>query len=441
MGEKIVLRYTDDPEQSDIATYIRKGGYQALARALKELSPEAVVDLVKRSGLRGRGGAGFPTGLKWSFIPKDPALPRYLCCNADEGEPGTFKDREIMEKDPHELIEGIILSSYAIGAHLAVIYIRGEFAYAARQLEKVIRQATAKGYLGRNILGSGYDLDVAVYRGAGAYICGEETALLESLEGYRGQPRLKPPFPATAGLYRKPTVINNVETLANVPYIVLNGPEAFAAIGTSRSPGTKVFCLSGHVKRPGNYELPMGTPLREIIFEHGGGVRDGKQLKAIIPGGPSTPTFTAAHLDVNMDFESVAAAGSMLGSGAVMVMDETACMVWAALRLTEFFRHESCGKCTPCREGTYWMVRLLGRIEAGQGQDGDIELLLDVCDNMVGKCFCPFGDAAIAPVQGTVKHFREEYQGHIRRGGCWRHETTGGRLPTTDQGPRVTPGA
>ncbi|MCJ7578236.1 MAG: NADH-quinone oxidoreductase subunit NuoF, partial [candidate division Zixibacteria bacterium] len=392
--------------------------YRALPKALKEYSPPDLIEMVKKSGLRGRGGAGFPTGLKWGFVPKDSPKPKFLLCNADEGEPGTFKDRWLIEKDPHQLIEGIIISSYAIGAHRAFIYIRGEFAFGAERLENAIKEAYHKGYLGKSILGSGFDLDLEVYRGGGAYICGEETSLMESIEGERGNPRLKPPFPASVGLYLSPTVINNVETLSNIPHIVLNGADWYAGIGMPKSTGTKIFSLSGHVKSPGNYELPMGTPLRELIYDYGGGIKDDRKLKAVIPGGVSTPVLTSQLLDVKMDFESLFEAGSLLGSGAVIVMDETTCMVKVAYRLSKFYEHESCGKCVPCREGTRWIRMIMERIENGKGREEDIDLLLDICTNIAGKTVCPMGDAAVVPIMSTIQKFRDEYEYHIKNKKC-----------------------
>jgi NADH-quinone oxidoreductase subunit F len=417
--EKILFKNMETPGYTgDIKSYLKVGGYEGLKKALKELTPDQVIEIVKRSGLRGRGGAGFPTGLKWSFIPKDPSLPKYLCCNADESEPGTFKDRQLIERDPHPMIEGIAIASYAIGARKAFIYIRGEFAYGARVLEKALREAYDRGFLGKNILGSGFDLDIILYRGAGAYICGEETALLESLEGKRGLPRFKPPFPATYGLYGKPTVVNNVETLANLPYIIVRGPEWFAGIGTPKSTGTRIFSVSGHVKRPGNYEVPLGIPLRELIYDLAGGIREDRKLKAVIPGGASANFFTEAHLDVKMDFESVAQAGSMLGSGGVTVMDETTCMVGAALNLMGFFYHESCGKCTPCREGSSWLYQIMHRIERGEGRTKDLDLMVALSDNIAGKTICAFGDAEVAPILSTLKYFRGEYEAHIESRAC-----------------------
>ncbi|MFQ5589390.1 MAG: NADH-quinone oxidoreductase subunit NuoF [Nitrospiria bacterium] len=401
--------------------YREAGGYTALEKVLKEKAPADVIEEVKKSGLRGRGGAGFPTGLKWSFIPKDHAGPRYLCCNADESEPGTYKDRQLMERDPHQMLEGIAICCYAIGAQKAYIYIRGEFDLGAEILENAIRESYQAGLLGRDLFGCGFDLDISVHRGAGAYICGEETALLESIEGKRGKPRIKPPFPAIHGLYQEPTVINNVETLANVPHIINRGGEWFASIGVGKSTGTRIFSVSGHVKRPGNYEAPMGVTLREMIYEFAGGVRGDKQLKAFIPGGASAPMMKPEHLDTPMDFESIKEAGSMLGSGAITVMDEDTCIVWAAMNLMEFFHHESCGQCTPCREGSGWVLQILRRIEQGQGRRGDIEQLEDLCRRIEGKTVCAFGEAEVGPVLSSVKHFRAEFEQHIEEQGCPFH--------------------
>ncbi len=418
MHEKVLLRNVGVADSHQIKTYIERGGYQALPTALKEHQPEELVELVKASGLRGRGGAGFPAGVKWSFLPKG-VYPRYLVCNADEGEPGTFKDRVLIEHDPHGLIEGIIISSYACQAELAFIYIRGEYAFGAARLERAIEQAYEKGYLGQDILGSGYDLELVVHRGAGAYICGEETALLSSLEGERGHPKLKPPFPASEGVYRQPTIINNVETLFNVPFIVQHGAEWYRGFGTQRSPGPKLFSISGHVKKPGVYELPLGTPLRTLIYDCAGGPLNGKPIKAVIPGGASTPMLPAAMIDqVNLDFESLMEAGSMLGSGAVIVIGQGTCIVKTVERLAAFFRHESCGQCLPCREGTDWLYKILRRIERGEGREEDLDLLLDICDNIGGKSFCPLGDAALGPITSSIRHFRDEYLYHIREKRC-----------------------
>ncbi len=417
--EKILLKNTDFEDQPNIDAYISRGGYKALENALAT-EPSTIIEEVKKSGLRGRGGAGFPTGLKWSFIPKDTKLPVYLVCNADEGEPGTFKDRHLIEKDPHLLIEGIAVSSYALKVKTAYIYIRGEFYKGAMMLEKAIGEAKEKGYLGTNVMGKeGVSIDVVVHRGAGAYVCGEETSLLESLEGKRGYPRLKPPFPATVGAFDCPTVINNVETLASVPWIVLNGGDAYAAIGTEKSKGTKLFSVCGKVSKPGIYEINLGLPLKEFLENECGGIRDGKKLKAVIPGGSSTPVLRAEEIDkVNLDYESVAEAGSMLGSGGMIVFDEEDCMVEAITVLAKFYAHESCGQCTPCREGTGWMYRILKRILDGEGKLSDIDLLADICDNISGKTVCPLGDAAVMPVQSFIKQFRNELEYHIKNGKC-----------------------
>ncbi len=416
--EKVLLRNVGIPDSEKLETYRSRGGYTALEKTLREFKPAQLVDMVKASGLRGRGGAGFPTGLKWSFVPKDAPGPRYLCCNADEGEPGTFKDRVIIEQDPHLLLEGIAISCFALSVHDAYIYVRGEFAFGAERLERAIAEAEAGGFLGESILKSRFSLRVHVHRGAGSYICGEETALLESLEGKRGQPRLKPPFPASVGLYGKPTIINNVETLSCIPSIVLNGPEWFAAIGSKDNTGPKLFAVSGHVQRPGVYELPLGVTLRELLFEHAGGMREGRTLKAVMPGGSSTPVITQEHLDVKLDFDSLAAVGTQLGSGAVIVMDDTTCLVEAALRLTRFYRHESCGQCTPCREGLGWIEKILDAIESGEGSLSDIDLLLDIAGGISGKTLCPMGDAAVVPVQSTIARFRSEYELHVKEKRC-----------------------
>lgn len=412
-----LLRNRDVPDIDRIAVYEQNGGYTALRRALAEYEPAALVDLVKASGLRGRGGAGFPTGMKWSFLPDD-GRPRYLVVNSDEAEPGTFKDRELIEENPHQLIEGMIISSYATKAREAYIYCRGEFLRGAEQLRRAVREAYEHGYLGENILDSGFSLDIKVYRGAGAYICGEESALLESLEGRRGNPRLKPPFPAVAGLYAMPTVVNNVETIANLPPLVTYGAEWYRSMGTEKSPGLKIMSVSGHVNRPDNYEIPLATPLRTLIEDYAGGVRGGKKIKAIIPGGSSVPVLTADKLDTPVDYESILAAGSMLGSGGCIVIDDATCMVGVSARLVKFYREESCGKCTPCREGTFWMTDVLERIEAGGGEPGDLDLIADMADNIGGKCFCPLGDAALGVVVSAMKFFREEFEAHVRDHAC-----------------------
>ena len=415
---RIVTHAFDVPNIDQLHVYRQNGGYEALAKALRDFQPEELAEEVKASGLRGRGGAGFATGVKWGFLPKERARPRYLCVNADESEPGTFKDRMIMEVSPHQVVEGTILAAYATRVRHAFIYIRGELPLAYQQVERAVQEAYAAGLLGKNILGSGYDLEITVHPGAGAYICGEESALLESLEGKRGYPRLKPPFPAIVGLYGGPTVINNLETVASLPAIVRLGAATYAQYGTEKSKGTRVYCLSGHVERPGNYELPLGTPLRTLIEDFGGGVWNGKKLKAIIPGGSSTPFLTPEQIDTPLDFESIAAAGSMLGSAGVVVLDEDTCIVGAVLRMTEFYRDESCGKCTPCREGTYWLVQLLERLEEGHGKESDIDLLNDICDNIAGKSFCPLGDAATSSIVSSIRLWRDEYIRHARAHAC-----------------------
>ncbi|MGY0388654.1 NADH-quinone oxidoreductase subunit NuoF [Nocardioides sp. WG-D5] len=402
-----------------LPAYTATGGYEALDVALR-MAPEDVQTTVKDSGLRGRGGAGFPTGVKWGFLPPpDPEnpKPRYLVVNADESEPGTCKDIPLMMASPHTLVEGVIISSYAIRAERAFIYVRGEVLHVIRRLQAAVREAYAAGHLGTNIHGSGYDLELVVHAGAGAYICGEETALLDSLEGRRGQPRLRPPFPAVAGLYASPTVINNAESIASVPAIVKNGASWFSGMGTEKSAGVGIFSLSGHVKKPGQYEAPLGITLRQLI-ELAGGVREGHELKFWTPGGSSTPLFTQEHLDVTLDFEGVAAAGSMLGTRALQIFDDSVCVVRAVLRWTEFYKHESCGKCTPCREGTWWLVQVLERLEKGDGKPEDLDLLLDQCDNILGRSFCALGDGATSPITSSIKYFRDEYLAHLEQGGC-----------------------
>jgi len=392
--------------------YEEQGGYQSLKKAFDQ-EPDEIIAAVKASGLRGRGGAGFPTGLKWSFLAKD-VFPRYLCCNADESEPGTCKDRELLLKNPHLLLEGMILCSYACRIETGYIYMRGEFHDLSFIMDKAIEEARAKGYLGKNIMGTGFDLEIYTHLGAGAYICGEESALLNSLEGGRGEPRMKPPFPAVEGLYAKPTVINNVETLCVVPYIVNEGAEKYAALGTEKSKGTKLVSVSGHVKRPGNYEVVMGTSTREIIYDLAGGIRDGNELKAFIPGGSSVPMLPASQVDVGYDYESLAAAGTMLGSGALIVIDNKANIVETTLRLISFYMHESCGKCTPCREGTRWLHQIVERILQHKGQLEHINKMEDICDNMSFKTFCPLADACVAPVMSSIKHFRSEYEEYFK---------------------------
>ena len=397
-----------DEKPWQIDSYTRSGGYEALRKALAT-DPAELVQLVKDSGLRGRGGAGFPTGMKWGFLPAPDGGPRYLVVNADESEPGTCKDIPLMLANPHVLVEGVAITSYAIGCHHAFIYVRGEVVHVYRRLLKAVADAYAAGHLGKNIHGTGYDLDVTVHAGAGAYICGEETALLDSLEGRRGQPRLKPPFPAVAGLYARPTVVNNVESVASVPAIVQGGSDWFRAMGTERSTGHGIFSLSGHVERRGQYEAPLGSTLGELL-EMAGGVRKGHELTFWTPGGSSTPIFTAEHLDVPLDYESVGAAGSMLGTRALQIFDETTSVVRAVSRWTDFYAHESCGKCTPCREGTYWLKQILQRLVDGKGQQGDIETLLDLCDNILGRAFCALGDGATSCVTSAIQYFREEFE-------------------------------
>ncbi len=399
-----------------LAAYEKRGGYSALTKALA-MAPDDIISAVKDSGLRGRGGAGFPTGMKWGFIPQDNPNPKYLVVNADESEPGTCKDIPLMMASPHTLVEGVIISSFAIRAHKAFIYIRGEVLHVIRRVQAAVREAYAAGHLGENIHGSGYDLDVVVHAGAGAYICGEETALLEGLEGRRGQPRLRPPFPAVAGLYASPTVINNVESIASVPGIVLHGPEWFSSMGTERSKGHGIFSLSGHVTNPGQLEAPLGITLRELV-DLAGGIRDGHELKFWTPGGSSTPLLTDEHWDMPLDFEAVGAAGSMLGTRAIQIFDDTTCVVRAVLRWTEFYKHESCGKCTPCREGTWWLVQTLARLERGEGTPEDLDTLLDQCDNILGRSFCALGDGATSPITSSIQYFRDEFLAHLDQGGC-----------------------
>ena len=399
-----------------LPVYTEHGGYAAWRTALG-MQPDAIVAEVKDSGLRGRGGAGFPTGMKWGFIPQDNPNPKYLVVNADESEPGTCKDTPLMLANPHMLVEGVAISSFAIRANHAFIYVRGEILQVIRRLQAAVQEAYDAGHLGKNIHGSGYDLDVVVHAGAGAYICGEETALLDSLEGRRGQPRLRPPFPAVAGLYASPTVINNVETIASVPGIIEHGADWFSGLGTDKSKGHGLFSLSGHVERPGQFEAPLGITLRQLL-DLAGGVRSGHELKFWTPGGSSTPLLTAEHLDVPLDFEGVGGAGSMLGTRALQIFDETTCVVRAVLRWTEFYKHESCGKCTPCREGTWWLVQTLARIEAGGGRPEDLDELLDQCDNILGRSFCALADGATSPITSAIEYFRDEFQAHADHGGC-----------------------
>ncbi|HZD40933.1 MAG TPA: NADH-quinone oxidoreductase subunit NuoF [Terriglobales bacterium] len=417
--ERLLLRNIGVPQSCTLAVYKSRGGYRSWEKTLGGVAPAQVIDEVKASGLRGRGGAGFPTGMKWSFVPKDSPKPKYLVCNADESEPGTFKDRLLIEEDPHAILEGTLIAAYAIQSHTAFIYIRGELVYGARVLEQAVAEALQAGYIGKNILGSGYDVDVVIHRGAGAYICGEETALLSSLEGGRGWPKVKPPFPATHGLFGCPTVVNNVETLAALPWIIEHGAAAYAAMGTEKSKGTKLFSVSGHIERPGVYELELGYPFQKFLEEDCGGVPNGKKLKGVIPGGSSMPVLRADEIGaVNLDYESVQAAGSMLGSGGVIVMDETTCMVRAAWNVARFYAHESCGQCSPCREGCHWMEKIFHRIESGKGEEEDLDLILNVSGNIMGNTICPFGDAAAMPAGAFIRKFRAEFEDHIREKRC-----------------------
>jgi NADH-quinone oxidoreductase subunit F len=427
--EPVLTKYVREPHSYTLDFYLKHQGYEGLKKALA-MKPDQIIEIVKASGLRGRGGAGFPTGMKWQFVLRDSPKPKYIACNADESEPGTFKDHVLMERYPHMLLEGCLIGCYAINAKVAYIYIRGEFFHVQEVLEREIEAAYKAGYAGKNILGSGFDCDIYVHRGAGAYEAGEETALLESLEGKRAQPRLKPPFPAVAGLYGSPTAVNNVETLCNLPPILVNGAEWFAGLGPEKNGGPKLYCVSGHVKRPGVYEASMHTTLKTLVFDqaYAGGPLDGRTIKAVIPGGSSVPILLPDQLDVPASFDAVQKAGSLLGSAGIIVMDDTTCMVWAAENLLHFYRHESCGKCTPCREGTDWLHKILQRIERGEGDMRDLELLEDVSANIAGKTLCAFGDAAVAPALTTLRHFRGEYEAHIRQGRCtlpagWRRRT------------------
>ena len=431
MATQILLKNIDVPGLADFQVYRKLGGYTAVEKALKTLTPDDVTEEVKKSGLKGRGGAGFPTGMKWSFIDKKSEKAKYLVCNYDESEPGTFKDRHIGQLNPHQLIEGMILGSYALGASTAYIYIRGELFYVLRIIEKAIAEAYKNGLLGENILGSGYSLDLYCHPGAGAYICGEETALLESLEGKRGNPRIKPPFPAIVGLYGSPTVVNNVETIATLPWIVNNGGVAYSAIGVGNSKGTKLISACGHINKPGIYEIELGLPVEEFIYsdEYCGGIRNGNKLKAVVAGGSSVPILpaslilkTAAGEPRLMSYESLAEGGfqtgTMLGSGGFIVMDHTTCIVKNLLTFARFYRHESCGQCSPCREGTSWMEKILTRIENGKGTMKDIDLLVDIAKHVEGNTICPLGDAAAWPVSSAIRHFREEFEEHVKLQKC-----------------------
>ena len=404
----VLTAHWDDPKSFEIESYKKHGGYVALKNSLK-MTPDEVIGIVKDSGLRGRGGAGFPTGMKWSFVPQNDGKPHYLVVNADESEPGACKDIPLMLANPHALVEGIAIASYAIRANHAFIYIRGEVPHVIRRVMNAVEQAYAEGLLGKNIQGSGFNLEVVVHAGAGAYICGEETALLDSLEGRRGQPRLKPPFPAVAGLYASPTVVNNAETLASVPSIILNGADWFKSMGTEKSPGFKLFAVSGHVNRPGIFEAALGTTMSELL-DYAGGMRKGSKLKFWIPGGSSVPMLTPDHIDIPMTYEDLAAAGTMLGTGTPMMFDHTTSVVKAVTRWLEFYKHESCGKCTPCREGTYWITGVLEKFEHGKGKEEELEVINDVCGQIAGRSFCALGDAAATPFPGAMKYFANEFR-------------------------------
>jgi NADH-quinone oxidoreductase subunit F len=412
----ILFKHFDTPGRRRIEVYEQLGGYRALRKVLAEMTPDQAVAEIDASGLRGRGGAGFATGKKASFLPHGD-IAKYLCCNADESEPGAFKDRELMHRNPHQLIEGVIITSYAAGVRHAFIYIRGEYREQAEILERAIAEATERGYIGENILGSDFSCSLVLHRGAGAYICGEETALLDSLEGKRGNPRLKPPFPALQGLYEGPTLINNVETLSNVPHIIEHGAEWFRSFGTEKSPGTKVVSVSGNVQRPGNYEVELGIPARQLIYDLAGGPPPGRHLKCWFPGGSSAPVLTEEHVDLPYDFERMAEAGSMLGSGSIIVVDDSVPIVLVALRLAEFYRHESCGKCVPCREGTNWTVKMLERIDRGEATPIDLDVMDNVQHNIIGNCLCVLGDSMAAPIASMIKHFRPEFESHMEEAG------------------------
>jgi NADH-quinone oxidoreductase subunit F len=413
VADKILTEHFGLENLFKIDVYLKNKGYEAVKKALSNMKPDEILEEVKAANLRGRGGAGFPAGVKWGFVPKDIEKPKYLCVNADEGEPGTFKDRYIMTHNPHLLIEGIIITSFCVGIHTAFIYIRGEYEAVALRLEQAISEAYEKGFLGKDILGTGFKLDVYVHRGAGAYICGEETALLESLEGKRGNPRLKPPFPASVGLFGCPTVINNVETVSNIPSIILNGAAWFCQAGLPKDGGTRIFGVSGMVKQPGIYELPVGTNLKEIILQYAGGMKEGKKLKAVIPGGMSAPILTADEIDINMDFDSLVEAKSMLGSAAVIVIDEETSMLDVLKRITKFYSHESCGQCTPCRIGNSWINKIVKRMADGNGKRGDLEKIIQLANNMLGKTLCPLGDAAAMPVLSIIQKFRDELETYL----------------------------
>jgi NADH-quinone oxidoreductase subunit F len=409
---RVLTRRFGREKSETLDTYLADGGYQAFLKAA-QMTPAQIIDEVKASNLRGRGGAGFPTGMKWSFVPRSSPKPKYIICNADESEPGTCKDRLLMEYDPHQMFEGMMIAGLSVDSHKGYIYIRGEYRYLITLIDRAIDEAYARGWLGRNIQGTGFDFDMYTHSGAGAYECGEETALLDSIEGKRGIPRLKPPFPAVVGAWQSPTILNNVETYSAVPAIIRDGGAAFAALGTPKNGGTRMFCLSGHVNKPGVYELPMGFNLLRMINEVGGGMRGGKKLKAVIPGGSSCPVLKADECDLAMDFDTLAKAKSMLGSGGVVVMDEDTCMVRALLRIMKFYQHESCGWCIPCREGTTWLKKILVRFHEGGGMESDIDLISDISTNMLGRTFCALGDAAAMPTISFIEKFRDEFEAHL----------------------------
>lgn len=414
---RIIRNYVDREESETLRSYLVAGGYKGLEKSLK-MAPEEIVDTVKKSGLRGRGGAGFPCGMKWSFIPRDSKKPVYLCCNADESEPGSFKDREILERDPHQMLEGILIACYAVNSHKAYIYIRGEMPYGAKIINNAIKEGYENAYIGKNILNSGFDCDIVLVRGAGAYICGEETGMLESIEGKNGEPRPKPPFPAQVGLFGCPTVVNNVETLAAVPHIINNGHEWFSSIGTPKNTGTKIYGLSGCIKKPGLYELPLGIPLRELIEQYGQGMPDDRKPKAFSPGGSSSALLSAEEMDMALDFDTLAKAGSMLGTAGVTVMDDSVCMVRVAQNLAHFYRDESCGQCVQCREGTWWLEKMLRNIEQGKGSMEYLDTILDACSQMRGTTICALADGCAMPVDSIVRKFRDEFEEHIKLGRC-----------------------
>ncbi len=435
---EVLYKDLDEPGLNTLGVYEKRGGYKMLRKALK-MEPQKVLEEMLASNVRGRGGAGFAMGKKMSFIPKG-AMDKYLVCNADESEPGTFKDRELMQKNPHQLIEGIIIGAYAIGANKSFIFIRGEYAHQADVLDAAVAEARKKGYIGEKILGSSHTLDLVVHRGAGAYICGEETALLDALEGKRGNPRLKPPFPAIQGLYKGPTLINNVETLMNVPIVLEMGGQKYAEIGTETSTGTKVVSVSGNVRRPGNYEVELGVPSREIIFDLAGGPPEGRTVKAWFPGGSSAPVLTGSdeHLDLPYDFDALAKAGSMLGSGAIIVVDDSVSIVDVALKTAKFYRHESCGKCTPCREGTNWTVKMLERVQSGEATPMDLDITASVCEQIIGNCLCVLGDAMAMPIGSMIKHFRAEFEEHIEA--ARERNGLGLAIPQVNRGRNAGPG-